>query len=34
MPGITGEDFQNKLEEIDSMLMNKYKFEHPKKERN
>ena len=33
LPGITGEDVQYKLEEIDSMLRNKYKFEHPKKER-
>ena len=33
MPRITGEDVQYKLEEIDRTLMNKYKFEHPKKER-
>ena len=33
MPGITGEDVQYKLEEIDRTLRNKYKFEYPNKER-
>ena len=33
MPRITGEDIRYKLEEIDSTLRNKYKLEHPKKER-
>ena len=33
MPGITGEDVQCKLEGIDSVLRNKYKFEYPNKER-
>ena len=33
MPRITGEDIRYKLEEIDNTLRNKYKLEHPKKER-